>query len=141
MTTRDPDLPPADPQKETPKPRFAIGHILIIVALLVLFQALFSIPRADSLTYSEFKTLLAAGKVREALVGQRTISGEFVLDSIDAFLPAARVAVLRRSAGKRRASRNRSSRLASTIRRSSASSRPRRSTSPVVLKTHGCREF
>jgi cell division protease FtsH len=100
MPTTKPNPSAGDPQKGTPQPSFAIGHILIIVALLVAFQALFLRQSADSLAYSEFKTLLAAGKLRDVLVGQRTISGEFMLDSINGLLPAARVAELRKSSGK-----------------------------------------
>ena len=98
MTTDDPGPPPSGPRNGAPKPRFSIVPILFILALLVLFQIVFSQSRAGSLTYSEFKTLLAAGKVRDVLVGQRTVSGQFLLDSLAGLLPAARIAELRKSA-------------------------------------------
>ena len=97
MTTTDNGPPPGGPDKGTAQPRFAIGQLIIIVALLVVFQTFFFRPRADSLAYSEFKTLLAAGKVRDVLVGQTSIAGQFVLDSMGGLLPAARIAELRKS--------------------------------------------
>jgi cell division protease FtsH len=99
VTTNDPGPPPGGPRNGAPKPRFSIVPILFILALLVLFQIVFSQSRGESLTYSEFKTLLAAGKVRDVLVGQRTVSGQFLLDSLAGLLPAARIAELRKAAG------------------------------------------
>ena len=80
-------------------PRFTLGQLLVVIGLLVLFQSLWSRPHAESLAYSEFKTLVAASKVRDVLVGQRTISGHFVLNNVTGLLPAARVAELRNDRG------------------------------------------
>ena len=75
----------------------SLSHWFVAVALLVLLQAIFSRPHSETLAYSEFKSLLAAGKVSDVLVAQRTISGRFALDSAGGPLPAARVAELRKS--------------------------------------------
>ncbi|HKP75584.1 MAG TPA: ATP-dependent zinc metalloprotease FtsH [Longimicrobiaceae bacterium] len=107
MTTHDhgstPDGTGAPRQGGSPGLQFGLGQVLIVLVLLTVFQ-LSSRPHADTLTYSEFKTLLGAGRVRDVLVGQRSISGQFVLDSIAGLLPAARVAELRAASGARRAS-------------------------------------
>jgi cell division protease FtsH len=98
MTTDDPGPPPSGPRNTAPQAHFSIGSIFFILALLVLFQIVFARSRAESLTYSEFKTLLTAGKVRDVIVAQRTVSGQVLLDSLGGVLPAARIAELRKSA-------------------------------------------
>ncbi|WP_229418820.1 ATP-dependent zinc metalloprotease FtsH [Pseudoduganella flava] len=45
--------------------------------------------------YSEFKTLLAAGKVADVVVGSADISGQLNLEGLERVLPAARAAALR----------------------------------------------
>lgn len=40
----------------------------MVIAFLVLLQAILSHPHAETLAYSDFKTLLAAGKVRDIVV-------------------------------------------------------------------------
>ena len=74
-------------------------HWFIMIAGLVLLQSVLSRPHAETIAYSEFKTLLAAGKVSDVLVDQRTISGRFVLDSAGGVLPGARVTELRKQGG------------------------------------------
>lgn len=54
----------------------------MVIAFLVLLQAILSRPHAETLAYSDLKTLLAAGKVRDIVVEQRMISGRLALDSI-----------------------------------------------------------
>ena len=75
----------------------SLTHWFVAIALLVLLQAILGRPHAETLAYSEFKTLLAAGKVSDVLVEQRTISGRFIVDSTGGVLPAARAAELRKS--------------------------------------------
>ena len=75
----------------------SLMHWFVAIALLILLQAVLSRPHQETLAYSEFKTLLAAGKVSDVVVEQRTISGNFIVDSTGGVLPAARVAELRKS--------------------------------------------
>ena len=77
----------------------SLTHWFIAIAALVFFQAILSRPHTETLAYSEFKTLLAASKVSDVLVDQRTISGRVALDSAGGFLPAARIAELKKSGG------------------------------------------
>ena len=88
------DRNPADgPRASGP----SLAYWLVAIALLVLFQAILGRSHTETLAYSEFKTLLAAGKVSDVLVDQRAISGRFTLDSAGGPLPPARVAELRKS--------------------------------------------
>ena len=75
----------------------ALAPWFLMVALLILIQAVFSRPHAETLSYSEFKSLVATGQLRNVLVEQRTISGQFVVDSVTGILPAARLAEVRKS--------------------------------------------
>ena len=75
----------------------ALGHWLMTLALLLLFQAVFSRRHAETLPYSDFRTLLERGKLRHVLVDDRRITGQFVLDTAGTVLPAARIAELRTS--------------------------------------------
>ena len=59
-----------------------------LIGLLVGMQFLLVRPGAATLPYSDFKTLLAAGKVREALVGQQTIDAQIDLTGTQALLSA-----------------------------------------------------
>ena len=77
----------------------SLAHWLVVISLLVLFQAILSRPHSDTLAYSEFKTLLTAGKVSDVLIEQRTLTGQLTLDSLGGLLPAARIAELRKSGG------------------------------------------
>ena len=75
----------------------SVTHWLVAIAVLVILQAILSRPHAETLAYSEFKNLLAAGRVSDVLVAQRTVAGRLTLDSIGGLLPAARIAELRKS--------------------------------------------
>ena len=59
-----------------------------LIGLLVGMQFLMLAPRAVTLPYSDFKTLLAAGKVREARVGQSTVDAQIDLSGTQALLSA-----------------------------------------------------
>ena len=97
--THQHDRPPSErPEKQAlGHQHFSLGHLLLFIGLLLLLQSVISRPHAETVAYSEFKTLLAAGKIREVLIAERTLSGSFVVDSIEGLLPAARVEELRKS--------------------------------------------
>ena len=98
-----PAAPQTDPQKSGVPQGSSRGPSLtywfVAIAILVFLQAILSSPHAETLAYSEFKNLLAAGKVSDVLVDQRTVTGRLTLDSLGGLLPAARVAELRKSGG------------------------------------------
>ncbi|MGC8519130.1 MAG: ATP-dependent zinc metalloprotease FtsH [Steroidobacteraceae bacterium] len=59
-----------------------------LIGLLVGMQFLLVTPRAATLPYSDFKTLLAGGKVRGAVVGQQTIDAQIDLTGTQGLLSA-----------------------------------------------------
>jgi len=59
-----------------------------LIGMLVGMQFLLLSPRAATLPYSDFKTLLAAGKVREAMVGQSTVDAQIDISGAQTLLSA-----------------------------------------------------
>jgi cell division protease FtsH len=95
--THDHDSPSRGSSQKGRAPHMSPGYWIVIIALLVLFQTILSRQHAETLAYSEFKTLLTAKKVSDVLVEQRTISGRFILDSGPGVLPADRAAEIRKT--------------------------------------------
>ena len=60
-----------------------------MIALLFVAQFYFLGSQVETIPYSDFKTLLAAGKVRQATVGQSTIDAVIDLTGTDKLLPAS----------------------------------------------------
>ncbi len=77
----------------------SLMHWFVVIAILVMMQAIIARPHSETLAYSDFKALLAAGKVSDVLVGQNTISGRLTLDSLGGLLPAARIAEMQKTGG------------------------------------------
>ena len=78
---------------------FSIWYILLVVSALLLVRSVLSAPHQETLSYSEFKSLLRRGKILEALIDQQTVSGTFAVEGIDSLLAKDRVAEIRQ-AGK-----------------------------------------
>ena len=60
-----------------------------LIGLLLGMQYFLMAPHAATLPYSDFKTLLAAGKVREAVVGQSAIEAQVDIKGAESLLSAA----------------------------------------------------
>src|SRR5215469_1663099 len=73
-----------------------------VLAFLVLFgiQAFLLAPRPENLPYSEFKTLLGAGKVSDLVLYKETITGKLSLVGLEKVLPKEKIEELKRF-GKR----------------------------------------
>jgi cell division protease FtsH len=63
-----------------------IWYVLAAMVLLVVAQDLLGQPDTTTIAYSEFKSLLGAGKVREALLGQQTINAVIDIDGARSLL-------------------------------------------------------
>ncbi len=63
-----------------------IWYVLAAMVLLVVAQDLLGQPDTTTIAYSEFKSLLGAGKVREALLGQQTIDAVIDIDGARSLL-------------------------------------------------------
>ena len=75
----------------------------MVALVLILAQSYFLRPQVPTIPYSEFKTLLAAGKVRQATVGQSTIEAVIELAGTDKLLPAGAYRELSSEPGTRSA--------------------------------------
>ena len=81
---------------EPKQQRFSLWYFLIVLGTLMLLQSVFFAPHRETLSYSEFKTLLGAGKIREVLLDRQKIVGTFVPAGLDSLLTKERVAALKR---------------------------------------------
>ena len=84
-----------------PKQRaFSIWYA--VVAMLVLFgiQAVLLAPRPENVSYSEFKALLAAGKVRSLVLYKATIEGTVSPTGLAAILSKPEIEEMGRSGGR-----------------------------------------
>ena len=77
--------------------------VAMIALVLILAQSYFLRPPVTTIPYSDFKTLLAAGKVRQATVGQSTIVAQIDLSGTDKLLPAAEYRALSAEPGTKTA--------------------------------------
>ena len=71
------------------KQQFTLWYFLGAILLIFAFQAYFAGPHVETVPYSDFKALLAAGNVREATVGPQTIHAVIDLRGAQTLLPAA----------------------------------------------------
>src|SRR5512146_1267841 len=69
--------------------RFSLWYFIGAVAVLLLLQSVFFGRNVQTLAYSDFKTLLNAGRVQEVRIAQDEISGTVDLRGANAVLPPA----------------------------------------------------
>ena len=67
--------------------RFSLWYFVGAVAVLLLLQSVFFARNVQTLAYSDFKTLLNAGRVQEVRIAQDEISGTVDLRGANALLP------------------------------------------------------
>ncbi|MFQ5911766.1 MAG: ATP-dependent zinc metalloprotease FtsH [Nitrospinota bacterium] len=79
---------------------FSVWYFVAAFFLMVLIQNYWTAPHVETLTYSEFKKLVGAGKVNEAVIGTERIVGKIQAEGLEALLPAMRVSEIRKSAPK-----------------------------------------
>jgi ATP-dependent Zn protease len=58
------------------KQQFSIGYFLIALILLFALQSFFASPRVETISYSQFKSLVKKGLVSNVVIGEKTIRGE-----------------------------------------------------------------
>ncbi|MEZ5318120.1 MAG: ATP-dependent zinc metalloprotease FtsH [Vicinamibacterales bacterium] len=78
------------------KQRFSIGYLIAVVLALVMIQSLFFGPHTENLSYSDFKQLVAKGKVADLVLDERTINGTLTPEGLEGLLPAEKIAELQR---------------------------------------------
>jgi cell division protease FtsH len=77
--------------------KFSIGYVIAAVIALILMQSFLFAPRAETLSYSEFKTLARKGKVSDLVLDKQTITGTFTTEGLEGLIPKDRIEALKRS--------------------------------------------
>jgi cell division protease FtsH len=79
--------------------QFSLWYFLIAFLILIALQNFLFTPHAETLSYSEFKTLLKADKVDNLSISDTLITGTVKLEGIDGLLPKDRIEALERLGG------------------------------------------
>jgi len=71
--------------------QFSLWYFIAALLVLLLLQNVLLTPPTASLSYSDFKVLLRAGRVTELTVGERTISGRLMPEGLEGLLPKEKI--------------------------------------------------
>ena len=77
--------------------QFSAWYFLVAFLLILAMQNFLFAPHAENLAYSEFKTLLKAGKIDDVALGERAISGTFKPEGLEGLLPKEKLEELKRN--------------------------------------------
>jgi cell division protease FtsH len=80
---------------ESKQQTFSFWYFIIAMIALLAVESFFFAPHAETLSYSEFKALLKAGKVSNLTLGERDISGQFQTEGLQGLLPEERAKKLK----------------------------------------------
>jgi cell division protease FtsH len=75
---------------------FSLGYLIVAVLALVLIHSMLFAGDTANLSYSEFKMLLAKGKVTELVFDGQTITGTLAAEGLEGLLPPEKVEELKR---------------------------------------------
>jgi cell division protease FtsH len=64
-----------------------IWYVVIAFILLLFLQSIFMGPHVETLAYSEFKTLLRAGKIARVTLSTEYLRGQLRTEGLDGLLP------------------------------------------------------
>ena len=73
------------------KQQFSIWYFLAAFPLIATLQDFFSPQHAGTIPYSDFKTLLKAGKVADVSLAENAITGTLNTETLDGLLPKEQV--------------------------------------------------
>ena len=83
-----------------PKQRtLSVGYFIVALIVLFLVQSVLFAPHAETLSYSEFKTLVKKGKISNLTLDKQTIRGTLATEGLEILLPKEKVEELKRSGG------------------------------------------
>lgn len=68
--------------------QFSMWYFIGVIVLLFAVQTYFASPHVETISYSDFKTLLLTGKVKDVTVGSETIEATIDLKGVDKLLPS-----------------------------------------------------
>jgi len=81
--------------------QFSISYFVAAFFLLLLFQNFFMSRHIQTLTYSEFKTLLRAGNIAHVTLGTEYLQGELRTAGLEGVLPQEKINQMVKTTGKR----------------------------------------
>ena len=84
---------------EPKQKNFTVWYFVAAAVALMLVQALVLAPRVENLSYSEFKTLVAKGKVTNLVIAKQVIRGTLAADGLEGLLPKEKLDELKRYGG------------------------------------------
>jgi cell division protease FtsH len=84
---------------EAKQQKFSIGYLVATVLALILIQSLLFAPHAETLSYSEFKTLVKKGKVSDLILDKQAITGTLATSGLEGLLPKEKLEELKRRGG------------------------------------------
>ena len=79
--------------------KFSIWYFIGAFIVLLALENFILGAITETLTYSEFKALLRAGKISEVAIGDRMINGRLKAEGLDGVLPPDKVAEIKRFGG------------------------------------------
>ena len=80
-----------------PGQRAAFGYLVAGLLAMVVINSFLFAPHAESISYSEFKTLVKKGKVSNLLLDGQSITGTLSADGLEGILAKERIEALKRS--------------------------------------------
>ena len=81
---------------EPKQQQFSLGYVIVVVVTLMMLRAVFFAPHAENLPYSDFKKLVAQGKVSDLTLTRETITGSLTPKGLEGLLPAEKIEQLKR---------------------------------------------
>ena len=70
---------------------FSLWYFLLVMVLMLVLQTLLSNRHVETLAYSDFKSLLQTGKIKEVVIGEDALSGIADVRGVDTAFATARV--------------------------------------------------
>src|SRR5260370_16510491 len=84
---------------EPKQKNFTVWYFVAAAVALMLVQALVLAPHVENLSYSEFKSLVAKGKVHNVGSGKQVITGTLAAEGLEGLLPKEKLDELKRYGG------------------------------------------
>src|SRR6267378_3582806 len=84
---------------EPKQKNFTVWYFVAAAVALMLVQALVLAPHVENLSYSEFKSLVAKGKVTNLVIAKQVISGTLAAEGLEGLLPKEKLDELKRYGG------------------------------------------
>jgi cell division protease FtsH len=84
---------------EPKQKNFTVWYFVAAAVALMLVQALVLAPHVENLSYSEFKSLVAKGKVTNLVIAKQVITGTLAAEGLEGLLPKEKLDELKRYGG------------------------------------------